>query len=76
LPSAGDAATNVLKGLLCTTMMKMKNISTAETTATTHGISSRCRSRLVATATEPKTASRNTQNMIDPSRPPQYDVIL
>ena len=57
-------------------MMKMKNISTAEMMATTQGISSRWRSRLVATAIVPNTDSRNTQNMIEPSRPPQYEVIL
>ncbi len=57
-------------------MMKMKNISVAEITATTHGINSRCRSRLRATAIDPNTASRNTQNMIEPSRPPQYDANL
>ena len=57
-------------------MMKMKNISVAEITATTQGISSRWRSRLPATAIDPKTDSRNTQNMIEPSSPPQYDAIL
>ena len=54
----------------------MKNISTPAMTATTHGISSRYRSRLIATATLPKTESRNTQNMIEPSSPPQYDATL
>ena len=44
--------------------------------ATTYGISSRWRSRLTYTAIAPKTDSRNTQNMIEPSSPPQYDVIL
>ena len=28
------------------------------------------------TASDPKIDSRNTQNMIEPSSPPQYDVIL
>ncbi len=44
--------------------------------ATTYGISSRCRSRFTCTATAPKIASRNTQNMIEPSSPPQYEVSL
>ena len=57
-------------------MMKMKNISVAAIVATTYGMSSRWRSRFVATATVPNTDSRNTQNMIEPSRPPQYDAIL
>ena len=67
---------SVSNGLLCTTMMKMKNISAAAMIATTYGISSRWRSRLTATATVPNTDSRNTQNRIEPSSPPQYDVIL
>jgi len=57
-------------------MMKMKNISVAAMMATTQGISSRWRSRLLATAIVPNTDSSSTQNMIDPSSPPQYDVIL
>ena len=44
--------------------------------ATTYGISSRWRSRLTYTALDPNTDSRNTQNMIEPSSPPQYEVIL
>ena len=44
--------------------------------ATTYGISSRWRSRFTQTARDPKIDSRNTQNMIEPSSPPQYDVIL
>jgi len=75
-PSVGVCVRNVENGLLWITIRNRKNISVAETTATTHGISSRFRSRLVATASVPKTDSRNTQNMIDPSRPPQYDANL
>ena len=45
-------------------------------TATTYGISSRWRSRLTFTATDPNSDSRNTQNITEPSRPPQYEVIL
>jgi len=52
-------------------MRKRKNISVTAMIATTHGISSRWRSRLVQTASEPNTDSRNTQNMIEPSSPPQ-----
>ena len=55
-------------------MMLRKNICTTAIVAMTYGISSRCRSRLVFTAIAPKTDNRKTQNMIDPSRPPQYDV--
>ena len=44
--------------------------------ATTYGISSRCRSRLMYTATAPKIDSRNTQNITEPSSPPQYEVSL
>ena len=55
-------------------MMLRKNICTTAIVAMTYGISSRCRSRLLFTAIAPKTDSRKTQNMIDPSRPPQYDV--
>ena len=36
-------------------------------------MSSRCSSRFRATAIDPKTDSRKTQNMIDPSSPPQYE---
>ena len=39
--------------------------------ATMYGISSRCRSRFTWTAIDPNTDSRNTQNRIDPSNPPQ-----
>ncbi len=39
--------------------------------ATTYGISSRWASRFTYTAMAPNTDNRNTQNMIDPSRPPQ-----
>ena len=56
--------------------MNRKNSCTAEMIATTYGISSRCRSRFTYTASEPNIDSRNTQNMIEPSSPPQYDVIL
>ena len=49
---------------------------TTEIVATTYGINSRWRSRFTYTASDPKTDSRNTQNMIEPSSPPQYDVIL
>ena len=45
-------------------------------TATTYGISSRCDSRALRTAMAPKTDSNSTQNMIEPSSPPQYAVIL
>jgi hypothetical protein len=45
-------------------------------TATTYGINSRWRSLFTKTAVLPKHDSRNTQNMIEPSSPPQYDVIL
>src|SRR5215468_11917267 len=44
--------------------------------ATTYGMSSRWRSLLTYTAIDPKTDSRNTQNMIEPFSPPQYAVIL
>jgi hypothetical protein len=54
----------------------MKKISTAEIVATTQGISSRWRSRLTRMATLPKQASSVAQNMIEPSRPPQYDASL
>jgi len=57
-------------------MRKMKNISTAAMVATTYGMSSRCRSRLTKTASDPKSESKKTQNMIEPSSPPQYAVIL
>jgi hypothetical protein len=39
--------------------------------ATTYGISSRCRSRFTFTATVPNSDSRNTQNITEPSSPPQ-----
>ena len=45
-------------------------------TATTYGISSRWRSRLLCTARAPNTDSRKTQNMMEPSSPPQYEVSL
>ena len=75
-PSAGVSVRNVVNGFLCTTIRNRKNISTAEMVAITYGMSSRCRCRFTYTAIAPNTDSRNTQNMIEPSSPPQYDVIL
>ena len=75
-PSSGAAVRNVSKGFRWMTIRNRKNASTTAITATTYGMSSRCRWRFVATAMAPKTDSRKTQKRIDPSRPPQYDVIL
>ena len=75
-PSGGVAVRNVSNGFLWMIIRNRKNTSTTAMIATTYGISSRCRSRLVATASAPNIDSRNTQNRIEPSSPPQYEVIL
>ena len=66
-----------MNGFLCTTIRNRKNICTTEIDGDDVRESARGGARgSRRPRSMPKTDSRNTQNMIEPSSPPQYDVIL